>query len=379
MSDKEAALRLAVFDFGTTVTRGVAKRIKAPSYLLSKGAVSYTSMKIVATQSGSVGATPASWRLEMKRAIRDPYELMSVLGLDPSAVDVEACGLFSLFAPLPFVRRIEPGDAQDPLLLQLLPQAAETREVPGFGADPVGDQTASEGYGIIKKYSGRALLVLTGACAIHCRYCFRREFPYGENQAWRKNWPLTVERLKADQSLSEVILSGGDPLTLDDDAWEEILDGLSEIPQLKRIRIHSRLPIMIPTRVTQDWLAALERCRLECVIVIHANHPAELDSEVRAHLHEVSRVATLLNQSVLLRGINDEISTQRQLSERLLECRVLPYYLNLLDRVRGAAHFEVSDEEGVVLIEQLRQRLPGYLIPRLVRDEGSGLSKRVVT
>lgn len=379
MSDKEASLRLVVFDLVTTVTRGVVKRFQVPSYLLSKGAVSYTSMKIVATQSGSVGATPASWRLEMKRAIRDPYELTSVLGLDPAAVDIEASGLFSLFAPLPFVRRIEPGDSQDPLLLQLLPRAAETREVPGFEADPVGDQTASEGYGIIKKYSGRALLVLTGACAIHCRYCFRREFPYGENQAWRKNWPLTVERLKADQNLSEVILSGGDPLTLDDDAWEEILDGLSEIPQLKRIRIHSRLPIMIPTRVTQGWLATLERCRLESVMVVHANHPAELDSEVRDRLHEVSQVATLLNQSVLLRGVNDEVSTQIQLSERLLECRTIPYYLNLLDRVRGAAHFEVSDQEGVELIEKMRQRLPGYLVPRLVRDEGSGLSKRVVS
>ena len=171
-------------------------------------------MKIVATQSESVGATPASWRLEMKRAIRDPYELMSVLGLDPSAVDMEACGLFSLFAPLPFVRRIEPGDAQDPLLLQLLPQAAETREVPGFGADPVGDQS------VFRASASRLDRRLRHPLSL----LFSSRISLRRNQAWRKNWPLTVERLKADQSLSEVILSGGDPLTLDDDAWEEILD-----------------------------------------------------------------------------------------------------------------------------------------------------------
>jgi EF-P beta-lysylation protein EpmB len=335
-------------------------------------------MKIVATQTPPVGATMPLWRQEMKRAIRDPGTLITTLDLDPQVFSLEASQSFPLFAPLPFVRRIQPGQPQDPLLLQLLPQPEELNVVPGFSADPVRDEAASQGHGVIQKYPGRALLVLTGACAIHCRYCFRREYPYAENQAWRKHWPATCDRLRQDSSLTEVILSGGDPLTLDDAAWCEILGDLSAIEHLQRIRIHTRLPIMIPCRITSNWLQQIEACRLKTVLVLHANHAAELDAEVQAYLQQASLVATLLNQSVLLRGVNHSVTAQQELAERLLECRVIPYYLNLLDRVSGSAHFEVSEHEGVELIKQLRQRLPGYLVPRLVRDEGQGLSKRVV-
>ena len=335
-------------------------------------------MKIVATQTPSVGPNMPQWRQEMKQAIRDPRVLASMLGLGSDVFSQDASREFPLFAPLPFVRRIQPGQPKDPLLLQLLPQTQELQEVPGFTSDPVHDGSASQGNGIIQKYPGRALLVLTGACAIHCRYCFRREYPYSENQAWRKSWPSTCEHLAADTSLTEVILSGGDPLTLDDEAWQEILEDLAAIGHLRRVRIHSRLPIMIPSRVTTRWLQLIQANRLKTVLVIHANHSVELDAEVQASLHAASQVATLLNQSVLLRGVNDHVAAQQELSERLLECRVIPYYLNLLDRVSGAAHFEVSEQDGIQLLEQLRQRLPGYLVPRLVRDEGHGLSKRIV-
>jgi EF-P beta-lysylation protein EpmB len=335
-------------------------------------------MKIVATQTPSVAATMPQWRQEMKRAIRDPSVLVSTLGLGSDVFSHDASQAFSLFAPLPFVRRIQPGQPQDPLLLQLLPQAQELQEVSGFSSDPVQDGVASQGNGVIQKYPGRVLLVLTGACAIHCRYCFRREYPYAENQAWRKYWPSACDHIKADPSLKEVILSGGDPLTLDDEAWQEILEDLAAIEHLQRIRIHSRLPIMIPSRVTSKWLQLIAANRLKTVFVIHANHSAELDAEVAASLQEASQVATLLNQSVLLRGVNDSVAAQQELAERLLECRVIPYYLNLLDRVSGAAHFEVAERDGIRLLQQLRQRLPGYLVPRLVRDEGHGLSKRIV-
>ncbi len=265
----------------------------------------------------------------------------------------------------------------DPLLRQVLPSRAERVQAEGYLLDPVGDGAATRVPGLIQKYRGRALLMVHGACAVHCRYCFRRHYPYADLGANDPRLQGALAAIAGDPSLTEVILSGGDPLMLDDPGLASLLARLDAIPHLRRLRIHSRLTVVLPERVTAELCQSLQGLRLSPVLVIHANHPRELGAGVVASLARLrAGGVTLLNQSVLLRGVNDSADTLADLSERLLACGVLPYYLHQLDPVQGSAHFQVSDAEALALLETLRSRLPGYLVPRLVREVAGEPAKR---
>jgi EF-P beta-lysylation protein EpmB len=312
----------------------------------------------------------------MKQAIRDAGELCQLLGLPRELGCSSAASDFSVFAPRGYVARMRPGDPHDPLLRQVLPVAEETVATPGFSADPVGDLAAEAAPGLLHKYHGRDLMIATGACAVHCRYCFRRHFPYTLAPHSFADWQPAIEQIEADATVEEVILSGGDPLTLSDETLAALAGRLAEIPHLRRLRIHTRLPIMIPERMNEALLGWLCGSRLTPILVVHANHANELDDSVGQALARLQQAGVpLLNQAVLLRGINDSVEALAALSERLIELRVIPYYLHQLDRVRGAAHFEVPVERGVKLIEQLRARLPGYMVPRYVVERPGASSK----
>jgi len=271
------------------------------------------------------------------------------------------------------------GDPADPLLLQVLPLGQELDSPPEFTADPVGDAAARQAAGLLHKYEGRALLIATGACAVHCRYCFRREYPYSESPRTPADWQPVIDRLAAEPAIDEAILSGGDPLTLVDSHLAGLVERLARVPHLHRLRIHTRLPIMIPSRVTADLLDWLRGTRLTPIVVIHANHPQEIDDSVAAALARLSDAGIpLLNQAVLLRGVNDSAEALIGLSRRLIDLRVMPYYLHQLDRVRGAAHFEVPISRGLALVQEMRRSLPGYAVPRYVQEVAGEKHKRVV-
>jgi EF-P beta-lysylation protein EpmB len=323
-----------------------------------------------------------TWRAAMKQAIRDPAELCRRLELPADLVEParRAAATFSLFVPLPYLARIRPGDPQDPLLRQVLPLGAELDAVQGFTSDPVGDRKARRAAGMLHKYHGRVLLVTTGACAIHCRYCFRREFPYDEAPRGIDAWRPALDEIAADRSVDEVILSGGDPLTLADATLAELVDRIAAIGHVQRLRIHTRLPIVIPQRVNDELLAWLCGTRLTPIVVVHVNHPREVDGEVAAALARIADGgAPLLNQAVLLRGVNDDVDTLVELCHKLVNLRVMPYYLHQLDRVVGAAHFEVSVERGRAIIDAVRGRLPGYAVPRYVEEISGADSKLPLT
>jgi EF-P beta-lysylation protein EpmB len=251
----------------------------------------------------------------------------------------------------------------------VLPLAAEREPAAGYSADPLAEQAALAAPALVRKYDGRVLLLATGGCAVNCRYCFRREFPYAESGAGTAGTDAAVAAVAADPSISEVILSGGDPLLLDDDRLDDLLSALGALPHVRRIRIHTRLPIVLPSRVTTRLVALLAGARPACAVVVHSNHPAELDDSVAAALARLAAARSiLLNQAVLLAGVNDSIEVLRELSERLVDLGVVPYYLHLLDRVSGAAHFEVPEPAAMALHAALRAALPGYAVPRLVRE-----------
>jgi len=330
-----------------------------------------------------VRAFPAatSWQSELHDAVRDAGELCRRLRLPSELAEegVNGAEQFPVFVPPSYLARIRPGDPRDPLLLQVLPSAEESREVPGFSLDPVGDASASLQAGVLQKYYGRALLITTGVCAVHCRYCFRRHFPYEEAPHSDAAWDTALTAIAADSSIHEVILSGGDPLMLVDERLAKLAEKIAAIPHISRLRIHTRLPIMVPSRVTEKMLAWLTGGRLTPIVVIHANHAQELDSEVAQSLASLREAgAMLLNQAVLLRNINDTTAAQVALAERLIEIGVVPYYLHQLDRVAGAAHFEVPITEGLALMKELRAQLPGYAVPRYVQEVTGESSKRVL-
>ena len=320
----------------------------------------------------------SNWRKGLSQAVRDPAELLELLALPPELLPTaqQAAALFPLRVPRGFVARMEKGNPADPLLRQVLPLGEELVATDGFTVDPVGDQQAMVIPGLLHKYSGRVLLVTTAACGIHCRYCFRRHFPYQQANAAAMNWQPALDYIAADPSIHEVILSGGDPLSLSDQRLAQLVTQLAPIPHLKRLRLHTRQVIILPERVDAQLLRWLEECRLQTVIVVHANHPNEIDHAVATALQRLKGTgATLLNQAVLLQGVNDEVSILAALSERLFEAQVLPYYLHQLDRVQGARHFEVSDIRARQLMHDLRICLPGYLVPSLVREQAGKLSK----
>jgi EF-P beta-lysylation protein EpmB len=313
----------------------------------------------------------APWQREWQAAIREPAELIDALDLDPAWLEParRAAAHFELRVPRAFLERIEPGNPRDPLLQQVLPVDMETEATPDFVNDPVGDGASLQSGGVIHKYDGRVLLIATGACAINCRYCFRRHFPYAEANASTGQWRNALAYLQGDASVHEVILSGGDPLSLGDRRLAALAEALQAIPHLRRLRIHSRLPVVLPSRVDDDLLAWLTDGRLTPVMVIHANHPNELDGAVGAAMARLQDAGVrLFNQTVLLRGINDDAGVLAELSERLFTMGVQPYYLHLLDRVAGAAHFEVDEPRACWVMRALASQLPGYLLPRLVRE-----------
>ncbi|MCP5157898.1 MAG: EF-P beta-lysylation protein EpmB [Gammaproteobacteria bacterium] len=321
------------------------------------------------------------WQRELADAIREPEQLLRELGLDLALLPAAqaAASKFPLRVPRGFVARMHRGVPDDPLLRQVLPLALELESVSGFVADPLDEQATQAAPGVLHKYHGRALLIVTNACAVHCRYCFRREFPYTEVWAGVNQWRPALNYLASDVSLREIILSGGDPLALSNRRLGALLAALESIPHLERLRIHSRLPIILPERVDNGLLKVLLGSRLRPVLVVHANHPQEIDTTVSQTLAWLATAGvTLLNQSVLLRGVNDAATTLAALSETLFTARVLPYYLHLLDPVQGAAHFAVKESVALAIMNTLRQRLPGYLVPRLVREQPGQLAKTLV-
>ena len=324
---------------------------------------------------------PPAWQRALQDALTDPAELLAVLGLGPEwlAPARAAADRFPLKVPRGFVARMRRGDPHDPLLQQVLPLAAELDDVPGFITDPVGDLAARAGPGLLHKYEGRALLVTTGACAVHCRYCFRRHFPYEDENASRAGFGPALDAIRADPDIGEVILSGGDPLTLGDRRLATLFDGLRELPHVRRIRLHTRLPVVLPERIDAAFLDAWSGLPLQKVVVVHANHAREIDGAVRSAIAGLRATdTTVLNQAVLLRGVNDRVDALVDLSEALFEAGVLPYYLHLLDRVAGAAHFDVPLEAAQRLAAEVAARLPGYLVPRLVREEAGAAAKTVL-
>jgi EF-P beta-lysylation protein EpmB len=329
--------------------------------------------------SPAIPAQPVRWQQLWREAVRDPGELLAMLGLEAMAsrVSAEAGAQFPLRVPRGFVARMRHGDAHDPLLRQVLPLDEEMRVVPGFSLDAVGDGAARAGAGILQKYRGRALLVTTGSCAVNCRYCFRRHFPYAEETAARDGWREAVQAIRADTSIDEVILSGGDPFSLATSRLAELTEALADIGHLKRLRIHTRLPVVLPERVDAPLLQWLAGLPWPLAVVIHANHANEFDASVDSALADLRGAgARLLNQAVLLRGVNDSVEALADLGERSFAAGVLPYYLHQLDRVAGAAHFEVPDQEAKALHAALAARTSGYLVPRLVREVAGDTGKR---
>ena len=317
----------------------------------------------------------STWQRDLSRAITDPAELLAELELDPAlaAPARASSSVFGLRVTRSYLGRMRRGDAGDPLLRQVLPLSEELIDTPGFGPDPLEEHAATRAPGLLQKYSGRALLITTQSCAIHCRYCFRREFPYSAQKEaaaeGATRFRAALEVIAGDTAIEEVILSGGDPLSLSDARLARITDALAAMPHVQRIRVHTRQPIVLPSRVDDgllDWLRGVGR---PTVFVLHTNHANEIDGEVRAACAKLRAAGvTLLNQSVLLKGVNDDVDTLAQLSRALMDAGVLPYYLHLPDRVRGTAHFEVAEATAQRLVNELSRRLSGYLVPRLVRE-----------
>tara|TARA_R110001599_G_scaffold76384_5_gene209110 strand:+ start:7667 stop:8713 length:1047 start_codon:yes stop_codon:yes gene_type:complete len=324
-------------------------------------------------------ASGTDWQAALRDLISSPAELCTALDIPPAALgwSEAARQSFPLRVPRAFVSRMRRGDPRDPLLLQVLAGAEEMQTAPGFSADPTGETGSANPHpGIIHKYHGRVLLIVTGSCAIHCRYCFRRHFPYADNQNSRSEWSTALEYIARDASISEVILSGGDPLMANDKQLAALVVQIADIAHVRRLRVHTRLPIVIPQRITEGLLQVLTHSRLQSTVVVHSNHANEIDTDVVAAFARLRTAGiTLLNQAVLLAGINDSAAAQVALSERLFDAGALPYYLHLLDRVDGAAHFEVDRAQALALHQEMAAHLPGYLLPRLVQEVAGAPSK----
>jgi EF-P beta-lysylation protein EpmB len=335
---------------------------------------------ITASPTSRLSPPSRGWREIWRESITDAGELLAAVGLAhrTDLLPPDDAG-FPLRVPRGFVARMRQGDAADPLLLQVLPRALEHEAAEGYSVDAVGDMAARAGHGVLHKYDGRALLIASGSCAVNCRYCFRRHFPYAEEIAAAAQWREALAHVRADTSIREVILSGGDPLSLATHKLEELTEGLADLPHVIRLRIHTRLPVVLPERVDDAFTAWLADLSLQKVVVLHANHANEFDATVDAACARLRGAgATLLNQAVLLRGVNDEVGALAALGERAFAAGVLPYYLHQLDKVQGAAHYEVDDDRALWLVEALRARLPGYLVPRLVRELQGDPAKRPI-
>ena len=322
------------------------------------------------------------WQSQYRNSIKSLEELCQAIELqiDQLPFSTDANDQFPLRAPWSYVERIEKSNPSDPLLLQILPHKNEEIKTSGFIKDPVGDLNSIKTPGLLKKYHGRALILTTGQCAIHCRYCFRRHFPYSLNNPRLDRWRSTLNEIKKDCSIKEIILSGGDPLSLSDSEIENLITALEPMSHVKRLRIHTRLPVVIPQRITEHIISMIKTTKLKIIVVLHINHAQEINSELSEQLKRLKSInCTLLNQSVLLRKINDDVNSIVSLSEALFSSGVMPYYLHLLDKVEGAAHFEVSEVTAIELMKKVSAILPGYLVPKLVKEEAGFLSKSLIT
>ncbi len=309
------------------------------------------------------------WQQILATGFSSVAELLRFLDIPIDAGSVDAEQLFATRVPKGFAARMQKGNRLDPLLLQVLPQYDEFEEKPGFTRDPLHEKKTNAMMGLIHKYHGRVLLTVSGVCAVNCRYCFRRHFPYQENNPGRQGWLNVLAYIKEDTTIHEVILSGGDPLLATDSTLAFLVTQLESIPHVSTLRIHTRIPVVLPERVTMALCQLLQRSRLNIVVVLHVNHPNELSEEVKACCDRLrAHHCHLLNQSVLLRRVNDEATILMQLSEQLLAFGVMPYYLHVLDKVQGAVHYDIEEQEAKKLHQALVENLPGYLVPRLVRE-----------
>ena len=313
-----------------------------------------------------------NWQSQLSDLITDPSELLHVLELSSEQLlsgAIMASEQFKLRVPRAFVGKMQVGNPLDPLLLQVLPHHLELEEHPEFVTDPLGEEAANQMPGVLHKYQSRFLLTLTGACAIHCRYCFRRHFPYQENLPKNEDWLKIKHYIEQNPSINEVILSGGDPLTLSNRKLALWIERLSSLDQIKIVRIHSRVPIVIPNRLDEEFISILKNSRLRIIVVIHSNHASELDDYTCSKLLQLSlHHITVLNQAVLLKGVNDSAQSLTELSYRLFEARVMPYYLHVLDKVKGAQHFDLRSSQIDQIYNDVLASLPGYLVPKLVRE-----------
>lgn len=313
-----------------------------------------------------------NWQSQLSDLITDPLELLNLLELSTNQLlsgAILASEKFKLRVPRAFVGKMNAKDPLDPLLLQVLPHHLELEEHPEFVTDPLGEEAANQLPGVLHKYKSRFLLTLIGACAVHCRYCFRRHFPYQENLPKNEDWLNIKNYIESNPDINEVILSGGDPLTLSNRKLALWLERLSSLKQVKILRIHSRVPIVIPNRIDEELISLLKNSRLRIILVVHSNHASELDDFTCSKLLQLSEHhITVLNQAVLLKGVNDSAQTLTDLSYRLFEARVMPYYLHVLDKVKGAQHFDLIPSEIDAIYQDVLASLPGYLVPKLVRE-----------
>lgn len=313
-----------------------------------------------------------NWKSQLSDLITDPKELLQCLNLSETQLlsgAILACDSFKLRVPRAFVKKIRLCDPLDPLLLQVLPHHLELEEHAGFVTDPLGEEQANHLPGVLHKYESRFLLTLTGACAVHCRYCFRRHFPYQENLPKNKDWINIQHYIESHPQINEIILSGGDPLTLSNQKLAIWIERLASLTQIKTLRIHTRVPIVIPERLDNELLSLLKNSRMSIVVVVHSNHANELDSFTIHQLKKLNHInITVLNQSVLLKGVNDSAEVLSELSQRLFDARIMPYYLHVLDKVKGAQHFDLKHSAIEHIYTELLAMLPGYLVPKLVRE-----------
>lgn len=321
------------------------------------------------------------WQQELIDAYRDPRALLNDLKLPASLLKgaAGASEAFRFLVPRSFVARMVVGDANDPLLRQVLPVADELHNVEGYVADPLAEANAREAPGLIHKYEGRVLLITAGSCAVNCRYCFRRLYPYESEPRQLEDWQPALNSIADDPGIHEVILSGGDPFMLSDTRLFALLEKLEDIPHVHTLRVHSRLPIVLPSRITTGLIERLSESRLQPIVVVHSNHPHEIANDCEDRLRRLVRSGIpTLNQTVLLKDVNDSAETLVALSRRLTSIGVMPYYLHSLDRVTGTAHFAVDREIGINIVKHMREQLPGYAVPRFVVEEPGKRNKTVI-
>ena len=318
-----------------------------------------------------------NWQKELANVVTCPKVLLEMVGLSSQVHenDIKARSLFPVRVPLPFIKKIRHGDANDPLLLQVMPRHQEFLTKSGFNKDPLLEQDNNQP-GLLHKYKSRVLVMFKTCCAVNCRYCFRRHFPYQENQLNKRSLIDALSYIKSDKNINEVILSGGDPLMAKDDAISWFLDELEQIPQIKRMRIHSRLPVVIPVRITEQLCERLAKSPLKIIFVNHINHANEIDNDFKNAMNMLKQAnVLLLNQAVILKDVNDTVDAQINLSEALFDTDVMPYYLHLLDKVEGASHFDIDEAQAIKIMAELLEALPGFLVPKLVREIGGQKSK----